>query len=50
MDAYLRGGAGFTSMRAPERTSYSGDYDHLARYGEWSLTDAASPEKVGEHG
>ncbi|MBM3605285.1 MAG: double-strand break repair protein AddB [Alphaproteobacteria bacterium] len=48
--AYLTGQTGFTSMRAPERTSYSGDYDHLARYGEWALTDQAHPEKVGDHG
>ncbi|WP_410217167.1 double-strand break repair protein AddB [Paracoccus sp. (in: a-proteobacteria)] len=48
--AYLRGGTGFTSMRAPERTSYAGDYDHLARYGEWALTDRAAPDKVGDHG
>lgn len=48
--AYLTGETGFTSMRAPERTSYAGDYDHLARYGEWALTDAATPQKVGDHG
>src|SRR5690606_22351759 len=48
--AYLSGGAGFTSMRSPEKTSYTGDYDHLARYGEWSLTDPAQPRKVGDHG
>ena len=48
--AYLTGETGFTSMRAPERTSYAGDYDHLARYGEWALTDRAIPQKVGNHG
>ncbi|MBK4217621.1 double-strand break repair protein AddB [Paracoccus caeni] len=48
--SYLTGGTGFTSMRAPEKTSYAGDYDHLARYGEWSLADDAKPEKVGDHG
>ncbi|MDB6178114.1 double-strand break repair protein AddB [Paracoccus sp. Z330] len=46
--AYLRGEAGFTSMRAPTKTSYAGDYDHLARLGEWSLADPAIPEKVGD--
>ena len=48
--AYLSGGTGFTAMRAPEKTSYAGDYDHLARYGEWSLADQAEPEKVGGDG
>jgi double-strand break repair protein AddB len=48
--AYLTGQAGFTAMRAPERTSYAGDYDHLARYGEWALTDTAEPKKVGDDG
>lgn len=48
--AYLTGAAGFTSMRAPQNLSFAGDYDHLARYGEWSLTDRARPERVGDHG
>ncbi|CAM3199872.1 double-strand break repair protein AddB [Paracoccus nototheniae] len=48
--AYLAGEAGFTSMRAPQKTSYAGDYDHLARFGEWALTDSAVPQKVGDHG
>ena len=49
--AYLAGEVGFTSMRAPEQTSYAGDYDHLARYGEWSLADAPHLTKVGDgHG
>jgi hypothetical protein len=25
----------------------AGDYDHLARYGEWQMTDRAQPVKVG---
>lgn len=48
--AYLTGGTGFTAMRAPQKTSYAGDYDHLARFGEWSLADPAKPGKVGDHG
>ena len=48
--AYLAGEAGFTAMRAPETMGYAGDYDHLARYGEWSLADAATPERVGDGG
>lgn len=45
--AYLAGETGFSAMRAPVKTSYAGDYDHLARLGEWSLSDPTSPEKVG---
>ena len=48
--AYLTGEVGFTAMRAPETLSFAGDYNHLARYGEWALTDAAEPRKVGDHG
>ncbi|WCR00573.1 double-strand break repair protein AddB [Paracoccus aestuarii] len=48
--SYLTGDAGFTAMRAPQLTTYAGDYDHLARFGEWSLTDPARPRKVGDHG
>ncbi|WP_286693464.1 PD-(D/E)XK nuclease family protein, partial [Paracoccus sp. SCN 68-21] len=50
LQSYVDGEAGFTAMRAPQSTSYAGDYDHLARYGEWALTDVAVPRKVGDHG
>lgn len=46
---YLQGGQGFTAMRSPKNVSYRGDYDHLSRFGEWSLADIATPEKVGDH-
>ncbi|SNR32604.1 double-strand break repair protein AddB [Paracoccus sediminis] len=46
--AYLSGETGFTAMRAPEQMGYAGDYDHLARYGEWSLADAPQVMKVGD--
>ncbi len=45
--SYLTGGTGFTAIRAPELRAYAGDYDHLARYGEWSLADDPQPGKVG---
>jgi ATP-dependent helicase/nuclease subunit B len=32
---------GYLSRRAMEGVSYDGDYDHLARFGEWSLGDPA---------
>ncbi len=42
--AYLEPDKGFASRRAVQSLSYGGDYDHLARYGEWSDTDTAEPE------
>jgi len=30
---------GYTSRRANETLKFAGDYDHLARYGEWDETD-----------
>ncbi|MBM9596253.1 PD-(D/E)XK nuclease family protein [Roseitranquillus sediminis] len=33
-------GRGYTSRRAVERRDYAGDYDHLARFGEWEDSDA----------
>ncbi len=38
---------GYTSIRAAQLMSFSGDYDHLARYGEWDLTSSANPTLVG---
>lgn len=44
---YQAGGKGFTARRAVEQVSDSGDYDHLSRFGEWSMADDPVPEKVG---
>ncbi|MFN6977940.1 MAG: RecB family exonuclease, partial [Gemmobacter sp.] len=43
---------GFAARRAVEDTRYPGDYDHLARLGEWSPADPPVPEDVGppDHG
>jgi RecB family exonuclease len=38
---------GYSSRRAVFETRYPGDYDHLARFGEWDMTDRATPIKVG---
>ncbi|WP_299842140.1 double-strand break repair protein AddB [uncultured Paracoccus sp.] len=48
--AYLSGEVGFAAQRAGDPGRFGGDYDHLARLGEWDLSDAARPEKVGEDG
>jgi RecB family exonuclease len=46
--AYSARDRGYTSRRAAETVRFEGDYDHLARLGEWDLTDAPVPERVGE--
>ena len=38
---------GYTSRRAVDKTGFDGDYDHLARFGEWSESDEADPQEVG---
>lgn len=44
--AYLDLDQGFTARRMMERDGFSGDYDHLARYGEWDGSDPATPEDL----
>lgn len=44
---YQMGKRGFTALNAIEEVRLTGDYAHLARYGEWSLADAAQSEDVG---
>lgn len=43
---YLRQTQPFTSRRAMFRTDSEGDYDHLARLGEWDVSQNAVPEDV----
>ena len=45
--AYLAAGRGFTARRAAWRKAQPGDYDQLARFGEWDITDAPDPRDVG---
>ena len=47
LGAYARRSRGYTARRAAETTRFEGDYDHLARYGEWDLTDDPAPVEVG---
>ena len=44
---YQHDGAGFLALAAPQLTTRGGDYDHLARRGEWSLATLAEPQPVG---
>ncbi len=50
MTRYLTRNTGYTSRRAMFETRYPGDYDHLARFGEWQMSDNALPETVGPAG
>ncbi|GHD98284.1 helicase [Defluviimonas sp. 20V17] len=47
---YQRRETGYAARRAMFKDDFAGDYDHLARYGEWDLSDLAAPEDVGEEG
>jgi double-strand break repair protein AddB len=45
---YMHRAQGYTAKRLAETQRFSGDYDHLSRYGEWDLSSPAVPEDVGE--
>lgn len=38
---------GYASRRAVASRRFEGDYDHLARFGEWDDSDTPVPEDVG---
>ena len=44
--AYLEPDQGFSSRRMLHRDSDIGDYDHLARFGEWDRTATPLPEDL----
>ncbi len=44
LGAYLEGDKGYTSRRALYEERESRDYDQLARFGEWDVTDLPVPE------
>ena len=39
-------GTGYISRRAMEKMRYEGDYDHLARFGEWDASKPTKPRPV----
>lgn len=45
--AYMRRDTGYSSRRAVFQGRISGDFDHLARLGEWEMSDMPVPEDVG---
>jgi len=46
INAYSSKKRGYTSRRAFARRHFEGDYDHLARFGEWNETDDPQPEDM----
>ena len=47
IEAYARRETGYASRRAVFENSQVGDFDHLARFGEWEMSDLPTPEDVG---
>lgn len=45
---YRNPATGYIARRAVMEENRRGDFDHLARFGEWEMTDASFPEDVGE--
>lgn len=43
---YMQPGQGYTARRAPAKADEAGDYDHLARFGEWGMGDAPVAEDL----
>jgi double-strand break repair protein AddB len=48
VSAYMSPSQGFAARRAVYREDSIGDYDHLARFGEWQTSDRPSPIDVGD--
>ena len=46
ISAYLQADQGYTARRAMLKESDTGDYDLLARFGEWDATQDATPEDL----
>ena len=45
--AYQTRARGYVSRRAVDRQRFGGEYDHLARFGEWDTSQDADPQEVG---
>lgn len=46
ISTYFEYDQGYTSRRMMQRDEIGGDYDHLARYGEWERSDDPKPEDL----
>ena len=47
MQAYLDPDRGYVARRAMHKKTDRGDYDQLARFGEWDITDTPDRKRVG---
>ena len=48
ISSYRNPAQGYIARRAVMKEGFPGDFDHLARFGEWEMTDASCPEDVGD--
>ena len=48
LSRYLDEGQGFTARRMVQSDAFAGNYDQLARFGEWDITDDPDPSEVGQ--
>ena len=46
IEHYSEASSGFTARRAMQSDRDVGNYDQLARFGEWDVTDAPTPEDL----
>ncbi len=46
LSRYAEARTGYTARRAPHKTDYTSDYDHLSRFGEWDMTATPDPEDL----
>lgn len=46
ISAYFDPDQGYTARRMLQKDTDKGDYDHLARFGEWNRSDASTPETL----
>jgi ATP-dependent helicase/nuclease subunit B len=46
MSRYATATQGYTARRAAEKSAHNGDYDQLARFGEWDISDETVPEDL----
>lgn len=46
IEAYFDPEQGYSSRRMVHRDDFAGDYDHLARFGEWDRSDMPKPEDL----
>lgn len=48
LQSYGSRSQGYIARRAVQTEGAQGDFDHLARFGEWEMTDPSQPEDVGD--